>query len=117
MENKSCIEGDTVTFRCKVADNNKSAKWLKDWKELEQRSCNKELDKQFDETNIHIQTFDIQRLYKYTMSVDGRYHTLTINNTELCDAGEYMIIANNDKMTATLKIKGIFDRFFSFDLH
>lgn len=70
LEDKHCIEGDSITFTCEVNLENLPGKWKKDGQKLEPS----------ESLNI---------------SVDGRIHKLDLNSVTVYDSGEYTCYIKN----------------------
>ena len=81
LQEATCQEGQEITFTCEVADDKSPAKWFKDGKKIEPSE-------------------------KYSMTKDGRKHSLTIKDAQLDDRAEYTIKVKDRESTAPLFVEG-----------
>ena len=81
LEEQTCSEGEIVTFICDVSRDNQIARWFRDGKEVVPSD-------------------------KYETTVDGKTHTLTINDATLDDRAEYTVKVGDLESTGPLFVDG-----------
>ena len=82
LDNKEVLEGYDVKFECEVIEENTTAIWYKDGKELMSSES-------------------------HVISTCGKKHCLEIVTADVSDAGIYSVNINNRERCAQLKITGI----------
>ena len=81
LQDREVTETETTSFKCQLSKPNMKVKWLYDGKEVPRHP----------------------RFIKSTHEFD---QILTIKSSELGDAGQYQLIADNASTKAVLRVKG-----------
>lgn len=84
MKNIEVPETKTASFQCEVSHFNVPSIWLKNGVEIEMSE-------------------------KFKIVVQGKLHQLIIMNTSSEDSAEYTFVCGNDKVSATLTVKRMYD--------
>lgn len=80
LRDKSCYEGDTITFTCEVIDLLTTSQWFKDGANIDNG--------------------------RYVIKQMGKTHQLTIKYANLCDRGRFGVDVNGRCRQASLEVIG-----------
>ena len=81
LENKKCLENDSVSFCVTLSKDTDAVKWLKDGQDI---------------------------TGKFDVKIEGKKHILTIPSASLEDAGEVTFTVGDKQTTSYLVVEGVF---------